>query len=101
MPRRRREIPWKPALHQSELLPELRRLYRILADRGDAVAPWYEIARVAQLNPTTVQRLLASTKIARTTTGRQLAALEAVALAMGYRVSLIPTLKGLMTRAKT
>lgn len=90
MPIRRRTAPWKTALHQSELLPELRRAYRELAARSREVAPWYELAHRAKLNPHTVQRLLACTKIDRPNTGRHFAAIEALALAMGYRVTLTP-----------
>jgi hypothetical protein len=88
--RRKRATPWKTSLHQSELLPELRRAYHDFAGRSKLAAPWYSLAQAAQLNPQTVQRVLACTKIRNPTSGRQLAALEAIARAMGLRVTLAP-----------
>lgn len=93
MPMRRRSTPWKSALHQSELLPELRRRYAELAAKSTDRAPWYELARKAQLNAGTVQRLLACTKVKAANTGRHLAGIEALARAMNLRIELVPIVK--------
>jgi hypothetical protein len=70
-------------------LPQLREKYRELVKSSKYAAPWYELARKAQLNQQTVQRLLGCTRVQRPNTGAQLANIEALAEAMGYRIEFV------------
>lgn len=87
--KRGRGTAWKATVHTSEVLPILREHYKRL-NREKGVT-YYELAKAIGMNQVTAQRILAtSPRMKCKISGNLIAHCEALARAMGGRITFIP-----------